>query len=467
MFYIFETASPIINISIFDLFLVPLLIIILVFIASSTTTYKSMSNNMQSIYIRGLIIKLVASILFSLVHIIYYGGDTGMYFTEIIRLKNLALQDFGSYLNILFNGSSDQAHSYFNNDIGFPMRGIWGDSRSYMVPRVCSPIGFISFNSFIITNILLSRIIYFGLWKLFLVITEIYPDKTKIASWAILFTPSVLFWGSGILKDSICLALVGLYTYGFYTLFLKKQIKISAIFFLIISVSALISIKPYIFVAILPGSMLWLSFGTIKKIKNPFFKTLSIPFILIITYLGFTFIFSSFSSSLGAYGNIDSMVKKAKITKDDHTRTQYAYSENYYDIGEMDGTLSGSISKAPQAIVAGLFQPFIWEARNPFILISGIENLIFLFLFFRMFVKSGVKSVLSNIFNEPIIFFCLFFSLFFAFSVGLATANFGALVRLRTPMIPFFVFLLLYLNNFQNFSKKESLKNKTLIKIKH
>lgn len=447
MFYIYS-ASTIINISILDLILVPLIIIVFVFIATSTNSYKTMSSDMQSIYIRGLLFKMIASILFSLVHILYYGGDTGMYFNEIIRLKNLAYQDFGHYLNILFNGNSNDALSYFNNDIGYPMRGIWLDSKSYMVPRICSPIGFIGFNSFIISNLLLSRIIYFGLWKLFLVINQVYPDKTKIASLAILFTPSVLFWGSGILKDSICLAAIGLYTSGFYTIFLKKKLKLSSLLYLIFSIYMLVSIKPYIFVAVLPGSMLWLSFGTIKKIKSPFIKTLSIPLILAITYIGFTLIFSSFSGALGSYGNIDNMVKKAKITKDDFTRTESAYSENYYDIGEMDGTLSGSIRMAPQSIIAGLFRPFIWEARNPFILISGVENFVFLLLFFRMFVKSGIIKVFSSIFNEPLIFFCFFFSIFFAFSVGLSTANFGALVRLRTPMIPFFVFFILYLNQY-------------------
>ena len=141
------------------------------------------------------------------------------------------------------------------------------------------------------------------------------------------------------------------------------------------------------------------------------------------------------------------MLSKAKVTKDDHTRTVYAYSENYYDVGELDGTMGGTINKAPQSIVAGLYRPFIWEARNPFILLSGLENLILLLLTFRMFYKTGFFRTFSTIFNTPLLFFCFFFALFFAFSVGLATANFGALVRLRSPMMPFFAYLLLHLNN--------------------
>jgi len=42
----------------------------------------------------------------------------------------------------------------------------------------------------------------------------------------------------------------------------------------------------------------------------------------------------------------------------------------------------------------------------------------------------------------------MLFALFFAFSVGLATSNFGSLVRLKIPCIPFYVsglFILKYL----------------------
>lgn len=446
MFYIYNSGNPNINISIVDLFLVPLLIFIFIAQAKSTKKYKEMPLILQKNYINGLYVKLFATITFCMVHTFYYGGDTHMYFGEMLRLKNLALQNFSGYLDILFNGNNAQTHLYFNSETGFPMRGMWNDPKTYMVPRILSPLSFICLESYMIASLLLSRIIYSGLWRLYKVLHEVHPNRSIVAAWAILFTPSVLFWGSGILKDSICLAAVGFYTYSFYTIFLKNKINFISIISLIISVWVLIAIKPYVFVAVLPGSMLWLSFGTIKNIQNPFFRTLSIPLILGITYLGFTLIFSSFSENLGSYGTLDSMVKKAKITKDDHTRTFYAYSENYYDVGEMDGSLGGAINKAPQSIIAGLFRPFVWEARNPFIFISGLENLILLILFGRMLFKTGFIKTFTMIFNDPLLFFCFIFAIFFAYSVGLATANFGALVRLRTPMVPFFVYLILYLN---------------------
>lgn len=444
-----------INITIYDFILVPLLFILFIYFGKASKSYKNMPEEMQKAYIKGLYIKLFATLAFCIIHIFFYGGDTHMYFGEMLRLKEIAFQDIGGYLKILWKGYNSETYHYFDNGTGHPMGSMKGDVKTYFVPRILSPISFIGFNSFIVTSLLISRIVYMGIWRLFKVFYQEFPDKIKIIKWAILFTPSVLFWGSGILKDSICLAAIGFFTYAFYQALLQRKPSLSNIITLIASTFVIISIKPYIFVAILPGSLLWLSFGTIKKIKSIFIKILAFPLIILFSYLLFTFIFSSFDSQLGQYGSINTMLYKAKVTKDDHTRSA-AYSENYYDVGELDGTLGGTLSKAPQSIVAGLYRPFIWEARNPFILMSGLENFVLLLITFWMFFKTGFFKIFKTIFNTPLLFFCLFFSIFFAFSVGLATANFGALVRLRTPMLPFFVYLLLHLNSLGK-EKKEDL----------
>lgn len=437
-------VNPYIDISIYDLILVPLIFILFIFFAKASKSYKNMSGELQKAFITGLYLKFFATLAFCLVHMTAYSGDTQAYYREMLRLKDIALQDFGGYLKVLWNGYNSGTYHIFEK-VGHPMRSFI-DTKTYFVPRLLSPFSFIGFNSYIVTSLLISRFFYTGIWRLFKVFYQEFPDKIKIIKWAVLFTPSVLFWGSGILKDSVCLAAIGFFIFAFHQAFLQRKPSLSTIITLIASTFVIISIKPYIFVAILPGSLLWLSFGTTKKIKSRFVKILSFPLIVLLSYLLFTFIFSSFDSQLGQYGSVDTMLLKAKITKDDHTRSA-AYSENYYDVGELDGTLGGTLSKAPQSIVAGLYRPFIWEARNPFILMSGLENLVLLLLTFRIFFKIGFFKTINAISNTPLLFFCLFFALFFAFSVGLATANFGALVRLRSPMVPFFVYLLLHLNS--------------------
>ena len=60
-----------------------------------------------------------------------------------------------------------------------------------------------------------------------------------------------------------------------------------------------------------------------------------------------------------------------------------------------------------------------------------------------------------HIIQKPILIFSFFFSIAFAFSVGLATSNFGALVRYKIPCIPFFVASLFIVNYLENERKRK------------
>ena len=74
------------------------------------------------------------------------------------------------------------------------------------------------------------------------------------------------------------------------------------------------------------------------------------------------------------------------------------------------------------------------------------------------------------IFQNHLLTFSFFFSILFAYSVGLTTSNFGALVRYKIPCIPFFIatlFIMKHLkkkelekdeNEFENKMVEEELK---------
>lgn len=77
--------------------------------------------------------------------------------------------------------------------------------------------------------------------------------------------------------------------------------------------------------------------------------------------------------------------------------------------------------------------------------LSVIENTFLLLLTLSIFVLRNQLKTLQNISNSPFLIFCLSFSVFLAFAIGPTTSNFGALVRFKIPLIPFFCFLLLTL----------------------
>jgi len=53
--------------------------------------------------------------------------------------------------------------------------------------------------------------------------------------------------------------------------------------------------------------------------------------------------------------------------------------------------------------------------------------------------------------KHEILFFCITFAVLFAFMIGLTTPNFGALVRFKIPLIPFFAAWLVIMRNHKKF----------------
>jgi hypothetical protein len=223
--------------------------------------------------------------------------------------------------------------------------------------------------------------------------------------------------------------------------------------FILISSYLLIAIKPYIFFALVPGSVIWLSNERLVNVKNKILRTVAAP-LFIATGIGLgVLILGQMSSTLGVY-SIDNVLNKAVESNMDQ-KADY-YGGNSFDIGDFDASFSGVISKAHLAITAALFRPFLWEAKNPVMLLSGLENTYILLLSLLLLFKLKFVNFFVLIGETPLLLFSMLFALFFAFSVGLATSNFGSLVRLKIPCIPFYVSSLFVLKHlYEKKSKKK------------
>ncbi|MDH5610391.1 MAG: hypothetical protein OEY56_13015, partial [Cyclobacteriaceae bacterium] len=111
-----------------------------------------------------------------------------------------------------------------------------------------------------------------------------------------------------------------------------------------------------------------------------------------------------------------------------------------YDLGVLDGTWQSMIRLLPAAVNVSLFRPYLWEVRNPLMLLAALESTVVIFLTFWAFFY---KKRFFSLFRDPFLVFCLAFALIFAFAVGVSTYNFGTLMRYKIPMYPFYLILLL------------------------
>ena len=435
----------------FDILLPIIYILFILFFAITIQRINIKSNPVYKYYTLGLFVKLLGAISLCLIYTYYYeGGDTTYYFNSGIAFTNLLTENISGYISILVNGNTPENFSYFNSSTGYPF--YWVDFNSFFVSIAISPIIFIACKSFFATAILLAWLCYSGVWKLYLLFSGQFPAIQKQLAIAILFVPSVAFWGSGILKDTITFSAVGWFTFCFYGYLIKKEFKIAQLISLLIASWLLISIKPYIFFALLPGAIIMAFYGRISEIQNKIARQVITPvFIIFGMWLG-VYSLSQLGKSLGVY-NVDTILERAVIVQND--LKQDYYGSNSYDIGKLDANMSSLLGKSHLAIAAALFRPYLWDVKNPVMLLSALENTYTLLLTIFLLIKLKVVGVFRLIGNHPLLLFSVLFSLFFAFSVGLTTANFGALVRLRIPCIPFFVaslFILKYYYDIKNSS---------------
>lgn len=439
-----------------DWVIAPVYIIIAIYLANSIKRKNILNNQAYQYFTLGLIAKLTGGVGLALVYVFYYKGrgDTISYHTDGVVCVNMLLRSPMNFFELMFSPRTAEVYTYFSNETGFP--DYWKDEHAFNMVRFVAPLELLGFCGYLTTSVLMAIVVYSGTWKLYLTFCDCYPNLYRQFAFSVLFIPSVCFWGSGILKDSMTLAAAGWYCHSFYKLFIKKEIRFFLLFSIALSTLVMILIKPYIFVALLPGSLLWVTWNRLYKIKSVFIRIVVAP-VIIFFGIGVGVLFwLTVSSGLGDYGNLNSMLQKALITSED--LKQDYYKGNSFDIGAFDPTISGVLAKFPIATVTGLFRPFLWESNNIVMFISGLENF-FLLFFTVFFLLKRPASFLSSLFTNPLVLFCLIFGVFFAFSVALSTSNFGAMVRLRIPAIPFFITGLILVEYLSR--EKENILNET------
>ncbi len=415
--------------------------------------------------IPGLFCKIIGGIGLCLVYTFYYtdGGDVTNYFLSTTTFVNVLLEGHFSKFFEMMNYRENNIWNIlaYNNIYGYFLF-VPSDYYALFTVSLTIPFCLLACKSFIVTTILLASFSFIGLWKLYEVFVDNFPDLTRQFAIAVFFVPSVFFWGSGILKDTYTLSAIGFYIYGLYKFQILRQRKIKYLLMIIFAVIGFIYIKPYYFFALLPGSFIWIFFQNLTRIKSAVFRVMAIPVLLTVTLLMVMIGLQVFGSYLGEY-SLDQILQKAVKTQQDLVRE--AYGTNSYNIGEFDPTVAGILSKVPAALNLALFRPFIWDARNPVMILSGLENLFMLGFSIYILLNIRFFTLIKSLFGNPLLIFAFLFALFFAFSVGLTTANYGALVRLKIPCIPFYLsslFILYYLNKSSFKRRGQALKSRTV-----
>lgn len=421
-----------------DVLLTPLYIFIIYLVGLRIKATQILKHPEYKYFVKGLSAKMLGGIAFAFVYVFYYkGGDTITYFNDSTVINKLLFLKPSNGLSVLFGNLSPENYASFNWNTYWPHLYIWSDDNTFSVVRYTTIFNIFSFRNYLPTTLLVSCFSYIGIWNLFRLFKTIYPKYEKVFAIAILFLPSFIFWGSGIMKDTYIVGASCWITYNFYRIMIVRKKVLLNLFFFILNFIIIINIKPYVIACLIPSMLFWLNQAYIGKVKSPIFKVLVLPIALVAFSFAGLYIFSKVGQSMGDYGSLDSAIEKARVTQQDLLRED-AYGSNSYNLGNIDGSLTGLLKIAPIAIYTAIYRPFITEAKNVMMLFSALENLALLIFTLVIIFKVKPKKLVSITKTNPLIQYSLVFSLILAFGVGIATANFGALVRYKIPLIPFY-----------------------------
>lgn len=435
-----------------DVFFLPIYIIVLIALCYS---FSPKEKHLIKYFRRGFLLKILGAVFFWLVYnFIYDGGDTWSYFYSSKAIGNLILVKFSRGVEVLL-GIIDNEESlvWFRPSTGWPKFYMAKDYYTFTVCRYAAIFYLLSGKSFIISTILHAAFSYIGLWKLYKVVNYSFPNNEKTLFYLILAMPSIIFWTGGIMKDTYVFNATCWIVYNLYSIFVFKRKRVLNIIVLIFNVIIILNIKAYLLISLIPAVLIWLNNTFLKKVRSSFLKAIIAPLTILLLSGAGLFLFQNISSSMGQYGDIESTINQAQVIQQDLLREEQ-YGGNNYNIGQLDGTFSGMLKIAPMSIFTALYRPLPWEYGSPLMVLSIIENCILLFFTFILLTRLRPYKLFKEIFSEPFFLFSIIFSVFFAFGVGIASTNFGALVRYKLPLMPFF-FTTLYLI----YNKTKKVKN--------
>ncbi|MBC7935301.1 MAG: hypothetical protein H7Y86_08115 [Rhizobacter sp.] len=371
-------------------------------------------------------------------------GDTStLFFPEGYHFYKLLLRD-PEQISVFFEKGTDISANLLANPRHL---GYFADEGNFIVIKITALLCFLGFGKYMVVNLFFALIAFSGIWKLFNFFLDQYPKLGREMAIALLFLPTLTFWSSGILKDSLSIASLGWFTYSAYQLLYHKRNILLNLTILFISIYLFSVVKIYILVAYLPAFFVFLILKNTMLLKSTFSKVFFILTFIAISIAGFTYVTGTMTTAISKYAGEDIVEGISGY------QANYAYQgENqdgsYFSLGvEFDPKSPNLLKIAPAAIVATLFRPFIWESRSVSTLLTSLESFSLMLFTIYVLFKIGLLKFIKLIFKYPIILYSLTFSLIFALFIGATTLNFGSLVRYKIPCIPFYLislFLLLY-----------------------
>ncbi len=387
------------------------------YLINSQKFYKTLPPAISNV---AFLLKIVMGISGGYIYSRYMnGGDTNTFMNDA-RILYSALPD-SPLLFFQMTSGIEWQHSevmHFYQQLGTNLNSGYGQwfNNSMMFVRLQAFLCLFSFGYYNIHALFMCFLSFTGLIALYRSVNNKEPVDVNINLMiAVFFVPTVIFWGSIMLKESVIIFLIGM-TFFFFNKYITDFKLKHLITFLFLSF-LLFVFKPFILLAVLPFFIAWyieIKFNT-TWVKT-FVFTLLFSFVMAVLLAG---LHPDFDIFLALHQQQIVFMKFAV----------YNQAKSLIELIPFSPDALSVLKRSPQALWTSLMRPYFTEAKSIIQYISAFENIMITGFIIYLIWKAKRNPVKRN----PFVLTTISSGILILIITAFTTPVLGALVRLKTP----------------------------------
>lgn len=339
-------------------------------------------------------------------------------FRETIHLK-----PYVEKIELLFRDQAIETYNFSDYQNHLWMYVI----KNHIIIRYNAILRFFSFGNYYVHVVFSCFLSLVGLTALFKVFNSGFINNSIPLKISFFFIPSVLFWGSGVLKEPILLFAIGMFLYilhfGSIKGFTVKYIMLGLFVIYLLTYN-----QGYMFFILLPCfiAYLWVLKTDGKYCSLKFLFTVIIYFVLV---FNIKWIFPEYDFIKILSFHQHNLIEFAQGMKPSSIITLHA----------LNNEIRNLIVNIPYALYNCFFRPHIFEAKSIMMLFSALENLAFLIIILIALPAFNFKVFLKS----PLLQFSFYFTLLLMILIGTLMPISGSIVRYKISSLPFLLLIFL------------------------
>jgi hypothetical protein len=313
----------------------------------------------------------------------------------------------------------ERMSAWLNTDV------LFNDNKTII--RLNTVFRFFSCGYYYVHVVLINILSFTGIYAMYRTMADFSAGRKRLLFVAVFFLPSLLFWGSGLLKDGLMLFALGFLVRS-YSSWMNGNRSVKNLSVLGGSLFLLLFTKFYVIMTVLPGLLAWRLAGNTSGYRTLAIFTLTYASLMI---LGFNLyrIWPNYDLSELIYWKQHNFLAQA----------DRLLPASRIQIPVLDHGIASILLHAPGALVRSLIHPAITDHPDqPLVLATAIENMLLLGFLGITWFRCRANNPTTW---KSIHFFSLFMCLIILTLIGLITPVLGALVRYKIVVYPFLLFV--------------------------